>query len=322
MSDQHESALRPGIPNEISKGTTPGTYRHNAYLAIADIFLPLFRPDVMLGHTRDAEPFFLALSPIFKKVAEDLTRIERLMLYSARQSFDLENDYWALHRFAIGKHRNNQIEEQVAIFYNSKTDFMGPATFISIFDKLKQKIEAMIKPQAYKQNFTYNVSNAYTALIMQVNTYTEEGLTSYLINKTSLFCYACIGESDFTRPLLREWFIAEGAQHIETCLGILESSVTSCNIANICVDVNTCFHIDVNTAFAMMAIIYCGFKIQDEARGPIPIPRRLGDCRQPEKNRRAYFESIKKIRQNSQFAQDLGVYGSYASDHCDPDKVE
>lgn len=71
----------------------------------------------------------------------------------------------------------------------------------------------------------------------------------------------------------------------------------------------------------MMAIIYCGFKIQDATRGPIPIPRRPGDCRQPEKNRRAYFKSIKKIRQNSQFAQDLGVYSSYATNHCDPDRV-
>lgn len=48
--------------------------------------------------------------------------------------------------------------------------------------------------------------------MMQVNTNTEEDLTSYLINQTSLFCSACIGESDFTRPLLREWFITEGAQ--------------------------------------------------------------------------------------------------------------
>lgn len=72
----------------------------------------------------------------------------------------------------------------------------------------------------------------------------------------------------------------------------------------------------------MMAIIYCGFKIQDATRGPITIPRRPGDCRQPEKNRRAFFECINMLRQNPLFSQDLGVYGSYATDHCGARQVE
>lgn len=120
------------------------TYQQHAYLAIVDIFFPLFRPDVMLGDARDAEPFMHTLSPMFKQVARDLTESDHIILYSARQLFDLEKDYWAFHRFAIGKHRNNQTEKQMANMYNAKTDFIKP-TLISIFDKLKVNLSTLVR---------------------------------------------------------------------------------------------------------------------------------------------------------------------------------
>jgi predicted DNA-binding ribbon-helix-helix protein len=109
------------------------TYEQHAYVAIVDIYCPLFKPDVMLGDERDAALFMDTLSPMFQQVAQNLTEHDQVILYSARQSFDLEKDYWAFHRFAIGKNRD-QIEKQMA---------NNPS--LILFDNLKVNLSTLVR---------------------------------------------------------------------------------------------------------------------------------------------------------------------------------
>lgn len=75
---------------------------------------------------------------------------------------------------------------------------------------LKQKLEEQIESLASNKNRTFKVFKAFRGLTFQVKT--NDDLTIYLTNQTWSFCFACIQEDDFTRPLLQAWFISEGAQ--------------------------------------------------------------------------------------------------------------
>ncbi|OBT50477.1 hypothetical protein VE04_08863 [Pseudogymnoascus sp. 24MN13] len=223
-------------------------------------------------------------------------------LVSASMSGSSDTSSKGLHQFALSKNRDYQVEQGMADRYSIQEQYLEVAEFDSSFDKLKQKLKERIEPLARDQNCTFNVLKAFTGLTLTIQMDTKEDLANYLIHQTSSFCHACIKELDYSRPLLRAWFISEGAQHIETCIGILDHAATI---------------LDVNTAFRMIRIIYCGFKIQDAMMaGPYTIPGRLGDCRQPQKNRRAFLKCIDNLRQNERFSEDLGIYGSYAIDYC------
>ncbi|OBT43222.1 hypothetical protein VE00_06400 [Pseudogymnoascus sp. WSF 3629] len=301
MSGQHVSASMPGSSDTSFKEFNLMSYKGQAFLAIIDIFVPLFKPDVLLGLSREiAQPLMEKLYPIFEQAAQSLLVSECVILSIARQAFNPKTVNWNLHQFAISENRDYEVELGMAHMYSVQAEHVDLAEFDLRFNKLKQKLEAIIEPLASDQKCTFEVFNAFRDLTFQVNT--EEDLASYLINQTSSFCSACIKDNDFTRPLLRMWFISEGAQHIETCLGILKHAVA---------------HLDHHAAFKMMAIIYCGFKIQDATMlGHSIILGRPGDCRQPEKNRRAFFKCIYDLRHNKGFSQDLGLYGSYADNYC------
>ncbi|ELR08379.1 hypothetical protein VC83_03521 [Pseudogymnoascus destructans] len=301
MSDQRVSASMLGSSDTSSKEFTLTPYQKQALVAVIDIFIPCFRPDVLM--TREISQSLIEksligkLDPIFRQVTQSLSFSECAILSSAKQGFNP----WGLHQFALSKNRDYQVEQGMANRYGIQVKYLEVAEFDLSFDKLKQKLEERIEPLARDQNCTFDVLKAFTGLTLTIQMDTEEDLASYLIHQTTSFCYACIKESDYSRPLLRAWFISEGAQHIETCIGMLDHAVT---------------YLDVDAAFRMMAIIYCGFRIQDEMiLEPYTIPGRRGDCRQPQKNRRAFFKCIDNLRQNERFSQDLGIYGSYA-DSC------
>ncbi|KFY95929.1 hypothetical protein V498_03007 [Pseudogymnoascus sp. VKM F-4517 (FW-2822)] len=278
MSDQCESASKPGSSDRSSK-QIPTLFLNEAFQAIGDIFIPYFKPDVLVGRSREiAQALMEKLKPIFQQATQSLFFSECAILLTARQAFNPAS--WGLHLFAIGQNRDYQQMATMATMYSVKDTYLDAAGFNSSFDELKNKLEVIIEPLGHAQGYTFEVVRTLPGLTIQLNT--NEEVASYLLNQTWLFCNACIQESDFGRPLLRVWFINEGAQHIETCITMLQYAVDE---------------LDANTAFKMMAIIYCGFKIQDgTVLGPSTIPARKGDYRQPQKNRRAFMKCIDDIR--------------------------
>ncbi|KFY68564.1 hypothetical protein V496_00979 [Pseudogymnoascus sp. VKM F-4515 (FW-2607)] len=229
--------------------------------AVSDIILPFFNPDVMLkGFSPErAQSLTGTVSPIIWEVTQSLPDIERLILDSAMQMFTgADTPRWGLHMFAMSTDRNQQLEQAMAYKYNARvsaSEYIDVDEYILRFKKLKQKVEEKIESLASDKNYTFKVFRAFRGLIFQVKT--EEDFTYYLANQTWSFCFACVEEGDFTRPSLQAWFITEGAQHIEACIGILNYAVTQ---------------LDISMAFKMIAIIYCGFKIQDATiLGPFTI---------------------------------------------------
>ena len=78
--------------------------QEKALLAIIDIFIPFFKPDVLLtGHSRESRQSLMAkLNPIFRQVTQSLSVPECAILSSARQAFINSNiAKWDLDRKSV-----------------------------------------------------------------------------------------------------------------------------------------------------------------------------------------------------------------------------
>ena len=92
------------------------SHEGQAFLAIIDIFVPLFRPDVLLGLSREiSQPLMEKLNPIFQQAAQSLSVPECVILSTARQAFEAN---WDLHRFAISEKRDCEVEQGMAHRYS------------------------------------------------------------------------------------------------------------------------------------------------------------------------------------------------------------
>ncbi|KAL5344797.1 hypothetical protein ACLOAV_010194 [Pseudogymnoascus australis] len=165
MSDCRESASKSGSSNGSSKlstekplakahvlisdliGFTPN--QTLASLAIFAIFVPFFKPDVLLmGHSREsAHSLTKKISPIFWQVTQSLSVPECGILCSARQAFINSNkENWDLHRFAISKNRDYQVEKEMAYWYSVQVgEDLDVAGYDSSFDKLKVNLLVLIR---------------------------------------------------------------------------------------------------------------------------------------------------------------------------------
>ncbi|OBT82432.1 hypothetical protein VE02_08923 [Pseudogymnoascus sp. 03VT05] len=180
MSDQRVSASMPGSSDTSSKEFTLTLYQKQALVAVIDIFIPFFRPDVLM--TRETSQSLIEkslidkLDPIFRQVTQSLSVSECAILSSAKQAFNP----WGLHQFALSKNRDYQVEQGMANRYSQQVGYVEAAEFVVSFDKLKQNLKERIEPLACDQNCTFDVLKTFTGLTIQVDT--EEDLASYLIH--------------------------------------------------------------------------------------------------------------------------------------------
>jgi hypothetical protein len=83
------------------------------------------------------------LKPIFQQVAQSLSVSECVILSSARQAFNPKN--WDLHRFAISKNRDCEVELGMANRYSVQAEHLDVGRFDSSFDKLKVNLLNLIR---------------------------------------------------------------------------------------------------------------------------------------------------------------------------------
>src|SRR5690349_15777492 len=117
----------------------------NAVLAITEIFLPFFKPDVLVMDVTELEQFksrMEILDAIFLDVAKRLSEFDCIVLSSARSVFSTSStpDFstWQLHQFAVDKNRDDKLEEQMVYEYKQLTQRpQDLAGYLSKFYNLK-----------------------------------------------------------------------------------------------------------------------------------------------------------------------------------------
>jgi len=60
------------------------------------------------------------------------------------------------------------------------------------------------------EGYSFDVFLTYSRLAIRIGT--REEFVKYILHQTASFCDACINDGNFVRPLLRIWFMREGAQ--------------------------------------------------------------------------------------------------------------
>lgn len=216
---------------------TDGEIKFHAYDGLVEIYTPTIFPDKISIPKLEPQS---GMKDVFRKLEEDLTAEQRLVVCYTALYFKVQRQIKSLHAFAYGVRVSS--DETAVVSRYSEVAGETISTSKEFLDRIFADIESEFRARVETSHYSMQVFDKYRSLRWS----TDSGLDKDVV----LFLTATTLHTEHCQQLLKLWVMYDGTSHIVSCQTKLNTMLEKRDR-------------NPDVAFPLILVLYCGLQAYD-----------------------------------------------------------